>query len=98
MSLIILKTGDLDLDIQEQIGLQTFKCCFKILNWLIWNLSFTHELVTDHLKVMDELKLVTLVNFVIKVLRLSIWPSDLQTFISNLFCVNAIKGLQLVLV
>ena len=55
-----LKTGDLDLDIQGQIGLKTKK---KILSFLVnattfepWNSTFKLELCIDHLMVLDHSK------------------------------------------
>ena len=41
MSQTGLKTGDLDLDLQGQIGLQTWRIFFKLLNLPIWNFAFT---------------------------------------------------------
>ena len=57
MSLRILKTGDLDLDLQGEIGLETQKFCVipcECNNF--WNFIFKLDLCIDHQKALDYSK------------------------------------------
>ena len=57
MSQISLKTGDLDLDLQGHIGLETKKLCYSLQQLLNrGNFKFKLELCIDHLKVLDYSK------------------------------------------
>ena len=57
MSLRILKTGDLDLDLQGEIGLETQKFCVipcECNN--LWNFIFKLDLYIDPIKLLDYFK------------------------------------------
>ena len=54
MSQTILESGDLDVDLQGQIGLQNSRVfVLTVKNLIVWNFIFQLELFIEHLNILD---------------------------------------------